>query len=113
MSLAAMCAAGYGRMVFTSSINGLYGKSEAAPYSTAKAGVIHMSRVAAAQLSPQGIRVNAICPGLIATSIFGASMGTSREVADQIRAQRFEPSPGFACKWCDYVPICPAHEENF
>lgn len=35
-----------------------------------------------------------------------------REVAGQIRAQRFEPTPGFACKWCDYVPICPAHEEE-
>jgi ATP-dependent DNA helicase UvrD/PcrA len=35
-----------------------------------------------------------------------------REVAHEIRAQRFEPSPGFACRWCDYVPICPAHEES-
>jgi ATP-dependent DNA helicase UvrD/PcrA len=35
-----------------------------------------------------------------------------REVAGQIRARRFQPSPGFACKWCDYVPICPAHEES-
>ena len=42
-----------------------------------------------------------------------AAVEKIREVADQIRAQRFEPSPGFACKWCDYVPICPAHEENF
>jgi NAD(P)-dependent dehydrogenase (short-subunit alcohol dehydrogenase family) len=49
--------------------------------------VIHMSRVAAAQLSPQKIRVNAICPGLIATSIFGASIGLPREVADQMAAR--------------------------
>jgi NAD(P)-dependent dehydrogenase (short-subunit alcohol dehydrogenase family) len=46
-----------------------------------------MSRVAAAQLSPQKIRVNAICPGLIATSIFGASLGMPREVADQMAAR--------------------------
>jgi NAD(P)-dependent dehydrogenase (short-subunit alcohol dehydrogenase family) len=46
-----------------------------------------MSRCAAAELSPLKIRVNAICPGLIATSIFGASMGLPREVADQMAAQ--------------------------
>ncbi len=35
-----------------------------------------------------------------------------REVAAEIRAHHFDPKPGFACKWCDYVPICPAHEEG-
>ena len=51
-----------------------------------------MSRCAAAQLSRQKIRVNAICPGLIATSIFGASMGLPREVADQMAARVAENS---------------------
>jgi DNA helicase-2/ATP-dependent DNA helicase PcrA len=36
-----------------------------------------------------------------------------RDVAGEIRASHFAPRPGFACKWCDYVPICPAHEEVF
>ncbi len=36
-----------------------------------------------------------------------------REVAGEIRASHFAPKPGFACKWCDYVPVCPAHEEVF
>jgi len=36
-----------------------------------------------------------------------------REVAEQIRQRRFQPAPGFACKWCDYVPVCPAHEETY
>ncbi len=36
-----------------------------------------------------------------------------REVAEQIRDSLFAPQPGFACKWCDYVPVCPAHEENY
>ena len=36
-----------------------------------------------------------------------------REVAGQIRKQLFPPKPGFACKYCDYVLICPAHEESF
>jgi len=34
-------------------------------------------------------------------------------VADQIRGNQFPPAPGFVCKFCDYRPICPAHEENF
>ncbi|MBZ5514646.1 MAG: PD-(D/E)XK nuclease family protein [Acidobacteriia bacterium] len=34
-----------------------------------------------------------------------------REVAEQIRQMIFHPTPGFVCKWCDYQPVCPAHEE--
>jgi NAD(P)-dependent dehydrogenase (short-subunit alcohol dehydrogenase family) len=82
-----MLKRGGGSIINTASIAGLQAGYGPIAYSTAKAGVIHMSRVAAAQLSPQGIRVNAICPGLIATSIFGASMGVPIAVADQMAAQ--------------------------
>lgn len=82
-----MIERGGGSIINTASIAGLQAGWGPVAYSTAKAAVIHMSRVAAAQLSPQGIRVNAICPGLIATSIFGASVGMSREVADQMAAR--------------------------
>lgn len=34
-------------------------------------------------------------------------------VADQIRENQFTPTPGFVCKFCDYRPICPAHEESY
>jgi RecB family exonuclease len=33
------------------------------------------------------------------------------EVADQIRAREFPARPGFGCRFCDYKPICPAHEQ--
>ena len=82
-----MLERGGGSIINTASIAGLQAGFGPIAYSTAKAGVIHMSRVAAAQLSPQKIRVNAICPGLIATSIFGASIGLPREVADQMAAR--------------------------
>jgi DNA helicase-2/ATP-dependent DNA helicase PcrA len=36
-----------------------------------------------------------------------------RAVAEQIRQQLFPARPGFACKFCDYEMICPAHEQNF
>ncbi|WP_374469377.1 SDR family oxidoreductase [Phenylobacterium sp.] len=81
-----MLERGGGAIVNTASIAGLQAGWGPIAYSSAKAAVIHMSRVAAAQLSPQNIRVNAICPGLIATSIFGASLGMPREGADQLAA---------------------------
>jgi DNA helicase-2/ATP-dependent DNA helicase PcrA len=34
-------------------------------------------------------------------------------VAEQIRQGHFSAEPGFVCKFCDFRPICPAHEENF
>ncbi|KAI6244419.1 Short-chain dehydrogenase/reductase SDR [Aphelenchoides fujianensis] len=82
-----MVQRGGGSIINTASIAGLQAGYAPWAYSTAKAAVIHLSRCAAAELSPRKIRVNAICPGLIATSIFGASMGLPREVADQMAAQ--------------------------
>ncbi|MGH9404297.1 MAG: ATP-dependent helicase [Terriglobia bacterium] len=32
------------------------------------------------------------------------------EVAVGIRGGRFDAAPGFGCRWCDYVTLCPAHE---
>lgn len=34
------------------------------------------------------------------------------EVAEEIRKMIFPPTPGFVCKYCDYVAICPAHENE-
>jgi DNA helicase II / ATP-dependent DNA helicase PcrA len=33
------------------------------------------------------------------------------EVADRIRAGEFPATPGFSCRFCDFQPICPAHEQ--
>jgi DNA helicase-2/ATP-dependent DNA helicase PcrA len=33
------------------------------------------------------------------------------EVADQIRAGAFSANPGYACGYCEYKPLCPAHEQ--
>jgi NAD(P)-dependent dehydrogenase (short-subunit alcohol dehydrogenase family) len=58
-----MRARGGGSIINTASGAGLQAGFGPIAYSSAKASVIPMSRLAAAQLSPQGIRVNAICPG--------------------------------------------------
>jgi NAD(P)-dependent dehydrogenase (short-subunit alcohol dehydrogenase family) len=82
-----MLERGGGSIINTASIAALQAGWGPLAYSSAKAAVLHMSRCAAAELSPRGIRVNAICPGLIATSIFGAAMGLPRAAADQMAAR--------------------------
>ena len=37
---------------------------------------------------------------------------TVHEVAAQIRSLQFDARPGFGCKYCEFVPICPAHEQG-
>lgn len=85
---AAMSADGAsgGSIINTASVAALQAGYGPIAYSSAKAAVLHMGRVAAAQLAARNIRVNSICPGLIATSIFGASVGLARESADQMAA---------------------------
>ncbi len=78
---------GGGSIINTASIAGMEAGWGPLAYSTAKGAVIHMTRCAAADLSPQKIRVNAICPGLIATSIFGTALGMPRDAADQMAAR--------------------------
>jgi NAD(P)-dependent dehydrogenase (short-subunit alcohol dehydrogenase family) len=60
-----MCAAGYGRIVLTSSIGGLYGNHEVANYAAAKTGVIGLSNVAALEGAPDGVRSNVIVPAAV------------------------------------------------
>jgi NAD(P)-dependent dehydrogenase (short-subunit alcohol dehydrogenase family) len=60
-----MCKAGYGRIVLTSSINGLYGNGGTVNYSVAKAGVIGLSNVAAIEGAAEGVKCNVILPGAV------------------------------------------------
>ena len=34
-------------------------------------------------------------------------------VADEMRRMIFPAKPGFVCRYCEFVPVCPAHEEDF
>jgi NAD(P)-dependent dehydrogenase (short-subunit alcohol dehydrogenase family) len=60
-----MCAAGYGRIVLTSSIGGLYGTHQVANYGAAKAGVLGLSNVAAIEGAEHGVRSNVIVPAAL------------------------------------------------
>lgn len=60
-----MCDAGYGRIVLTSSIGGLYGNSDVANYAAAKAGVIGLSNVAALEGAADGVTCNVVVPAAV------------------------------------------------
>lgn len=70
LAVPAMIARGGGAIVNTASVAAFSAGNAPIAYSVAKAGVLHFSKVAAAQLARHNIRVNAVCPGLILTGIF-------------------------------------------
>jgi NAD(P)-dependent dehydrogenase (short-subunit alcohol dehydrogenase family) len=61
----AMCEAGYGRIVLTGSVNGLYGNSGVVNYSMAKAGLMGLSNVAALEGAEHNVKSNMILPGAV------------------------------------------------
>ena len=68
-----------GRIINISSMWGLVGSSCEVHYSTAKAGLIGMTKALAKELGPSGITVNAIAPGVINTDMNSALTDEDRE----------------------------------
>lgn len=64
-----MKAAGHGRIVNITSINGLRGKFGQANYASAKAGLVGLTKTAARELGPKGVTVNAVAPGMVMTEM--------------------------------------------
>jgi len=94
-----MLAAGWGRIVNTSSVAGLNGGGPGlSHYAAAKGGIVGFSKALAHELGPSGITVNCVAPGLIETRREGAApqhhatrtnplgrRGTPEEVAAAVR----------------------------
>lgn len=73
----------YGSIISTASVAGIQTGYAGHVYSAAKAAVIHLTRCVAMELGEAGVRVNCICPGGIATPIFGRAFGLVPDDADR------------------------------
>jgi len=83
---AVMREKGKGSIVCTASVAGLRSGAGGVPYSASKAGVISLVQTSANALYGTGVRVNAICPGLIETGMTRRVYENARErgTADRI-----------------------------
>lgn len=75
-----------GSIVNISSVAGLIGVPLHAPYIASKHGVLGLTKAASIEYADQGLRVNAICPGVIRTPMLENAMRLTAEVADQATA---------------------------
>ncbi|HEY0914927.1 MAG TPA: SDR family NAD(P)-dependent oxidoreductase [Solimonas sp.] len=60
-----MCKAGYGRIVLTSSVSGLYGNHNVVNYAMSKTGMVGLCNVAALEGAAEGVTCNIIAPGAV------------------------------------------------
>ena len=72
---AAMAGNGGGSIINIASIKAFGGSPATGHYGAAKAGVVSLTKTAALELRAHGVRVNAICPGWIATDMVGERQG--------------------------------------
>ncbi|MDR3473719.1 MAG: SDR family NAD(P)-dependent oxidoreductase [Devosia sp.] len=68
-----------GRIVNIASILGVRGTADSVPYTTAKGGLVNMTRSLAVDLAPDGILVNCICPGFVDTRMALLPDGSGHE----------------------------------
>ncbi|WP_439520107.1 SDR family NAD(P)-dependent oxidoreductase [Hydrogenophaga sp.] len=80
----AMVATGGGSIVNMSSVNGVLAIPSIASYNVSKGGINQLTRVMALALADQGIRVNAVAPGTIATELAARAVLTSDEAKHRI-----------------------------
>lgn len=84
-----MIAQKRGAIVNTASVAGIRGSVGLSAYNAAKHGVVGLTRNAALEFAPAGVRVNCICPGIIDTPLVARAFGATEEVRETMH--RFHP----------------------
>jgi NAD(P)-dependent dehydrogenase (short-subunit alcohol dehydrogenase family) len=74
-----------GAIVITASTNSYDGEARLAAYNASKAGLLGLVHTAANELGPYGIRVNAVCPGLIRTRLTERHFSSPEVLRDYFR----------------------------
>src|SRR5207237_9639368 len=86
-AIPAMLRRGGGSIISTSSVEGFFGEMLSAPYCTAKAAIINLTRCTALEYGRRNIRANCICPGCVDTPLFALLSQFSRRSREDIAAQ--------------------------
>ena len=86
-----MRAAGKGSIICTASVAGIRSGAGGIPYSASKAGVINLVQTTANVLYGTGVRVNAICPGLIETGMTAPIYKSARERGSDDKIGQLNP----------------------
>ena len=81
-----MLKASGGRVINITSVSGQAGQMGQANYSSAKAGLIGLTKAAARELASRGITVNAVAPGFVLTEL-------TQDLPDNLKAQLTERTP--------------------
>ena len=82
-----MAKAGRGAIVNMSSVNGVLTIPTISSYNVSKGGINQLTRVMALALADQGVRVNAVAPGTIATELAAKSVLTSEDAKQRIMSR--------------------------
>lgn len=76
-----MLEQGSGSIVLTATVDALIGQAGIDAYTAAKGGVVSLTRSLAAGISPEGVRINAVCPGFVETPHQVGFLGVPEERA--------------------------------
>lgn len=80
-----------GSIIATASTAGIRSNAGSTPYSASKAAVVSLAQTIAYQLAGSGIRINAICPGLIETGMTAAVYETARARGSEKKIGHINP----------------------
>jgi NAD(P)-dependent dehydrogenase (short-subunit alcohol dehydrogenase family) len=101
--VAGMIEAGGGAVVNIASVSGRTGFQTSPPYSASKAAVINLTQVMARDLAAHGIRVNAVCPGMVLTPFYRAQRLAAAEADPSLLDVSDEDY--FAAKAARLIPL--------